>query len=245
MGNASASEPQLGFNIAQPGDSQPLSITHPDASKTQLGIAHPKPLQAPTWLWHCPHQVLPTPLALPIQVSSSPSTLLTQMPPSPNLASALLIPDASKPHLSFGITHPGASKPLSTSYPAGAAGWTLTRAQPGCHSPRPEVKRSCRTPCRTEGARVRLTKALTFSLSTKPSHESCWGCSGSEGSMSGWGARTASVGRVPHSGGSPWCPHSTPPAKPMPTPVPTPAPTRQGGWKQVLLAREMKLYISI
>lgn len=94
VGTGGAKKPSLGFAIAHPGDFRSLSNRHPDASKLQLS----------------PHQVLPTPLALPVQVSSSPSTPLTQMPPSPNLASALLTPDASKPQLSFDITHPGAFK---------------------------------------------------------------------------------------------------------------------------------------
>lgn len=154
------------------------------------------------------------------------------MPPSPSVASASFTPDASKPQLGFGIAHPGASKPLGTSHPTGAVGWTFTRAQPRHHSPRPEVKRSCRTPCRTEGARVRLMKALTFSLSTKLSHESCWGCSGSEGSASGWRARIASGRPVLCTGGSPCCPCSTPPAKSVPTPVPTPGRVEAGASSQ-------------
>jgi len=156
------------------------------------------------------------------------SALPIRVPPRPNPALALPNPGASKPQPGFGIASLGAAQPLGTSHPAGTVGWTLTHAQPGHHSPRPEVKRSCRTPCRTEGARVRLTKALTFSLSTKLSHESCWGCSGSEGSVSGGGVRTTSGDRVPHTGGSIWCPHSTPPAKPVLTPAPTPAPTETG-----------------
>lgn len=153
-------------------------------------------------------------------------------------------PGASKTQLGFGTAHPGASKPLSAAHPGaskaqlgfgadkGAKGPRLDPLQP--HSPRPEVKRSCRTPCRTEGARVRLTKALTFSLSTKPSHESCCGCSGSEGSASGWGEETGIRQGSPHTGGvtpywgAPRCPHSTPalsnpqhllPAPPKPAPM--------------------------
>lgn len=53
-----------------------------------------------------------------------------------------------------------------------------------CYSPKPEMKRSCWVPCRTESERVRLTKALTFNLSTSWSHESDCACRGSAGSES-------------------------------------------------------------
>lgn len=45
-------------------------------------------------------------------------------------------------------------------------------------------------------------KALTFSLSTKLSHESCWGCSGSEGSVSGWEDKDSMSHGAPRAGGS-------------------------------------------
>lgn len=44
-------------------------------------------------------------------------------------------------------------------------------------------------------------KALTLSLSTKLSHESCWGCSGSEGSVSGWEDKDSISHGVPCAGG--------------------------------------------
>lgn len=96
---------KLGFGIAHPGDSRPLRITCTDASKPHLsfGITHLSPLQAPTWLWHHPHWVLPSPLPLLIHMSSSPLTLPTQMSQIPNFTSALLTPMPPRPNLDLAL----------------------------------------------------------------------------------------------------------------------------------------------